>query len=110
MQRSHTLRANAAALATALVLSLAMPIVVQAATPLPRDTAVAIWFADEAGNTKPYLFYDANAPFQMSVCKARLEYLTKMFYRMTRKNPDFKGKKAVKSECVRIDGFDYGSK
>lgn len=79
------------------------------ASPLPRDTAVAIYFTDEAGNTKPYLFYDVDAPFQMSLCKARLDYLTKKFYRITRSNPDFKGKTAVSSACVRIDGFDYGS-
>jgi hypothetical protein len=76
---------------------------------LPRDTAVAIYFADESGETKPRLFYDLNAPFQRSDCEARLEYLTKMFYRMTRANPDFKGKTAVRSACVRIEGFDYDS-
>lgn len=85
---------------------LAMPPAL-AVTALPHDTAVAIYFADESGNTKPYLFYDLKQPFQMSVCEARLDYLTKMFYRMTRTNPDFEGKTAVRSACVRIEGFDY---
>ena len=78
-------------------------------TALPRDTAVAIYFADESGETKPYLYYDLSAPFQRSDCEARLEYLTKMFYRMTRANPDFKGKTVVRSACVNIEGFNHGS-
>ncbi|WEK06615.1 MAG: hypothetical protein P0Y65_10345 [Candidatus Devosia phytovorans] len=93
----------------AAVIACATPSTATAQTPLPHDTALAIYFADEQGVTKPYLFYDANLPFQMSMCEARLDYLTKQYYRMTRSNPDFKGKTAVRSACVRIEGFDFGS-
>lgn len=96
------------AMGAAICLAMMTP-AAHGATALPHDTAVAIYFTDGNGETKPYLFYDLNQPFQMSVCQARLDYLTKMFYRMTRKNPDFEGKTAVRSACVRIEGFDYGS-
>ena len=66
------------------------------------ETAVAIWFVEADGSEKPYYFYDINAPFPRWSCEARLDYLTKMFYRMTRSNPDLKDKKAVRSACVPI--------
>lgn len=71
---------------------------------------VAIYFANEDGTTKPYLFHDLNAPMPRWSCEARLDYLTKMFYRMSRSNPELKGKKAVRSACERVQGFDFGNR
>jgi hypothetical protein len=70
---------------------------------------VAIYFQEADGSTKPYLFHDLNNPLPRWSCEARLDYLTKMFYRMSRSNPDLKGKKAVRSSCERVEGFDFGS-
>lgn len=70
---------------------------------------VAIYFEEADGSTKPYLFHDLNNPLLRWSCEARLDYLTKMFYRMSRSNPDLKGKKAVRSSCERVEGFDFGS-
>jgi hypothetical protein len=89
--------------------------VAAALTPSPvfadqnEATAVAIYFVEADGSTKPYLFYDINAPFPRWSCEARLDYLTKKFYTMSRSNPDLKGKTAVRSACVRIEGFDFES-
>ena len=71
---------------------------------------VAIYFQEADGSTKPYLFHDPAKPLLRWSCEARLEYLTKMFYRMSRSNPDLKGKKAVRSACARVEGFDFGSR
>jgi len=71
--------------------------------------AVAIYFVEADGTTKPYLFHDLNNPMPRWSCEPRLDYLTKKFYRMTRSNPDLKGKTAVRSACVRLEGFDYGA-
>ena len=38
-------------------------------------------------------------------CDARLDYLTKMFFRMTRQNPDLKDKTAVRSACVPVSSI-----
>lgn len=65
-------------------------------------TAVAIWFIEDDGSAKPYYFHDLNNPLPRWLCDATLEHLTKKFYRMTRSNPDFKGKKAVRSACVPV--------
>ena len=70
---------------------------------------VAIYFAEADGSTKPYLFHDLNGPLPRWSCEARLDYLTKMFYRMSRSNPDLKGKKAVRSACVRVECFNFDS-
>ena len=70
---------------------------------------VAIYFQEADGSTKPFLFHDLNRPLLRWSCEARLDYLTKMFYRMSRSNPDLKGKKAVRSACVRVEGFDFDS-
>ena len=70
---------------------------------------VAIYFQEADGSTKPYLFHDPNNPLPRWSCEARLDYLTKMFYRMSRSNSDLKGKKAVRSSCERVAGFDFGS-
>lgn len=70
---------------------------------------VAIYFEETDGTAKPYLFHDLNNPLLRWSCEARLDYLTKMFYRMSRSNPDLKGKKAVRSACVRVEGFDFSS-
>lgn len=65
-------------------------------------TAVAIWFTQEDGSTKPYYFHDLNNPLPRWSCDARLDYLTKMFFRMTRSNPDLKDRTAVRSACVPV--------
>lgn len=65
-------------------------------------TAVAIWFVEADGSAKPYYFHDLRNPLPRWSCDARLDYLTKMFFRMSRTNPDLKGKKAVKSACVPV--------
>jgi len=70
---------------------------------------VAIYFEEADGSTKPYLFHDLNNPLPRWSCEARLDYLTKMFYRMSRSNPDLKDKKAVRSACVAVEGFDFSS-
>jgi len=70
---------------------------------------VAIYFEEADGSIKPFLFHDLNNPLPRWSCEARLDYLTKMFYRMSRSNPDLKGKKAVRSDCARVEGFDFGS-
>ncbi|MCS6759978.1 MAG: hypothetical protein MO852_14330 [Candidatus Devosia euplotis] len=70
---------------------------------------VAIYFQEADGSTKPYLFHDLNNPLLRWYCEARLDYLTKKLYRMSRSNPDLKGKKAVRSDCARVEGFDFGS-
>lgn len=64
--------------------------------------AVAIWFVEDDGSTKPYYFHDLNNPLPRWSCEARLDYLTKQFYRMTRSNPDLKKKQAVRSDCVPV--------
>ena len=69
---------------------------------------VAIYFEEADGSTKPFLFHDLNNPLPRWSCEARLDYLTKVFYRMSRSNPDLKGKKAVRSDCARVEGFDFG--
>ena len=70
---------------------------------------VAIYFEEPDGSTKPYLFHDINNPLLRWSCEARLDYLTKMFYRMSRTNPDLKGKAAVRSACVSVAAFDFDS-
>jgi hypothetical protein len=65
-------------------------------------TAVAIWFVEADGSAKPYYFHDPNAPLPRWSCAARLDYLTRMFFRMTRSNPDLKDKQAVRSACVAV--------
>ena len=65
-------------------------------------TAVAIWFVETDGSTKPYYFHDPAQPLPRWSCDARLDYLTKMFFRMTRQNPDLKDKTAVRSACVPV--------
>lgn len=67
--------------------------------------AVAIWFVEEDGSTKPYYFHDLNAALPRWSCEARLDYLTKMFFRMTRDNPDLKNKQAVRSACVPVSSI-----
>ncbi len=67
--------------------------------------AVAIWFVEEDGSTKPYYFHDINSPLPRWSCEARLDYLTKMFFRMTRDNPDLKNKQAVRSACVPVSSI-----
>ena len=71
---------------------------------------VGMYFADANGNIKPTLFSDQNGNMDKAVCVARLEYLTKKFYRMVRNNMhEFEGMKLVKSECAKVDNFDFGS-
>ena len=69
-------------------------------------TAIAIWFVEADGSAKPYYFYDINAPFPRWSCEARLDYLTRKFFRMTRSNPDLKDKTAVRSACVAVRDID----
>lgn len=64
--------------------------------------AVAIWFAEADGSAKPYYFHDLNNPLPRWSCEARLDYLTKMFFRMSRENPDLKNKQAVRSACFPV--------
>ena len=68
-------------------------------------TAVAIWFVETDGSTKPYYFHDPAQPLPRWSCDARLDYLTKMFFRMTRQNPDLKDKTAVRSACVPVSSI-----
>ena len=68
-------------------------------------TAVAIWFVEADGSTKPYYFHDPAKPLPRWSCDARLDYLTKMFFRMTRQNPDLKDKTAVRSACVPVSSI-----
>ena len=93
-------------LACALVAAMLLPSAVSAApkvTPLPYDAVLVIYFAGSDGKLEPHRFYDGDHPFQMSMCKARLDYLTKVFYRATRKDPSVKGKKAVRSACEYVN-------
>ncbi|MBJ3786870.1 hypothetical protein [Devosia sediminis] len=69
-------------------------------------TAVAIWFVEEDGSTKPYYFHDPANPMPRWSCEPRLDYLTKMFFRMTRQNPDLKDKTAVRSACVPVSSIE----
>ena len=69
-------------------------------------TAVAIWFVEADGSAKPYYFHDPSNPLPRWSCDARLDYLTKKFFRMTRSNPDLKNKKAVKSACVAVRNIE----
>jgi hypothetical protein len=82
-----------------------------ATTPvLASGYGVGMYFADASGKIKPTLFSEPGNLMDLAVCKARLDYLTKKFYRMVRKNMhEFDGMKLVKSECARVDTFDYGS-
>lgn len=84
----------------ALVMALATAPAVQANQ--NEATAVAIWFVEADGSTKPYYFHDRAQPLPRWSCDARLDYLTKMFFRMTRQNPDLKDKTAVRSACVPV--------
>ena len=62
------------------------------------------------GKVKPTLFRDQDGDMDKASCNARLEYLTKKFYRMVRNNlHEFDGMKLVKSACVDVDTFDFGS-
>ena len=70
-----------------------------------EPTAVAIWFVEEDGSTKPYYFHDPANPMPRWSCVPRLDYLTKMFFRMTRQNPDLKDKTAVRSACVPVSSI-----
>ena len=87
--------------------------VIASATPAIADqnevVGVAIYFEEPDGSAKPYLFHDANNPMPRWSCEARLDHLTKMFYRMSRTNPDLKGKAAVRSACVSVAAFDFDS-
>ena len=64
--------------------------------------AVAIWFVEADGSSKPYYFQDADDLLPRWSCEARLDYLTKNFFRMTRSNPELKDKQAVRSDCVPV--------
>lgn len=90
------------ALSIGLALVLAAAPLTTARADQNEATAVAIWFAEADGTAKPYYFHDLNNPLPRWSCDARLDYLTKMFYRMTRSNPDLKNKKAVRSACVPV--------
>jgi hypothetical protein len=81
-----------------------LPIVIPVAARADQNeaTAVAIWFVEADGSAKPYYFHDPSHPMPRWSCDARLDYLTKKFFRMTRSNPDLKDKKAVKSACVAV--------
>lgn len=68
-------------------------------------TAVAIWFTEADGSAKPYYFHDLNNPLPRWSCDARLDYLTKKFFRMSRSNPDLKNKTAVRSACVPVSAI-----
>ena len=70
---------------------------------------VAIYFEEAGGSIKPYLFHDPANPLPRWSCEARLDYLTRMFYRISRSNPDLKGKTAVRSTCATVEGFDFSS-
>ena len=71
---------------------------------------VGMYFADASGNVKPTLFSDPGNTMDLATCKARLEYLTKKFYRMVRNNlHEFDGMKLVRAECAKVDNFDFGS-
>ena len=68
---------------------------------------VAMHFADAEGSVTPSLFTGQEGTMDSAVCEARLEYLTKKFYRMVRNNlHEFDGMKLVKSECVKASTFD----
>lgn len=82
----------------------AMPVAVRADQ--NEAVAVAIWFVEADGSTKPYYFHDLNNPLPRWSCEARLDYLTKKFFRMTRSNPDLKDKQAVKSDCIAVSAID----
>ena len=82
------------------VIALASPAAVRADQ--NEATAFAIWFVEADGSTKPYYFHDPAKPLPRWSCDARLDYLTKMFFRMTRTNPDLKDKTAVRSACVPV--------
>ncbi|MBK1794689.1 hypothetical protein JHL21_09255 [Devosia sp. WQ 349] len=64
--------------------------------------AVAIWFVEADGTSKPYYFHDLNNPLPRWSCEARLDYLTKLHFRNTRSNPDLKNKQATRSSCVPV--------
>lgn len=90
-------------LALALSLMIGLAAVPQVARADQNEaTAVAIWFVEADGSTKPYYFHDLADPMPRWSCVARLDYLTKKFFRMSRSNPILKGKKAVRSACVAV--------
>jgi hypothetical protein len=67
-------------------------------------------FQAEDGSLQPAFFIEPEGSSTLALCKARLEYLTKKFYRMVRNNlPEFDGMKLVKSECATAENFDLGS-
>ena len=95
------LRTTIAALIVGAALVLAAPV---AAAP---GYGVAMHFADAEGTVTPALFTGQEGTMDSAVCEARLEYLTKKFYRMVRNNlHEFDGMKLVKSECVKASTFD----
>lgn len=101
---------SAARLALSLSLAVTSVLLPSAASADQNEVVgVAIYFEEADGSVKPYLFHDVNNPLLRWSCEARLDYLTKMFYRMSRSNPDLKSKKAVRSACVAVEGFDFGS-
>lgn len=98
----HTRRWRDRVLLVGLAFVLAAAPLTTARADQNEATAVAIWFAEADGTAKPYYFHDLNNPLPRWSCDARLDYLTKMFYRMSRSNPDLKNKKAVRSACVPV--------
>ncbi len=81
-----------------------------AAPALATGYGVGMYFAGADGKVKPTLFRDQDGDMDKASCNARLKYLTKKFYRMVRNNlHEFDGMKLVKSACVDVDTFDFGS-
>ena len=72
-----------------------------------EEVAVAIYFQGADGKIEPELFHDAKAPLLRWSCEARLDYLTKKFYRTIRSNVELRAKledkQAVRSSCVKLD-------
>lgn len=97
---------NSGSRALALALALSALPVATAKADQNEATAVAIWFVEADGSTKPYYFHDPANPMPRWSCVPRLDYLTKMFFRMTRSNPDLKDKTAVRSACVPVSDID----
>ena len=100
----NTIRATLAALTMAGTMAVAAP------TYANGGYGIGMYFADADGKVTPTLFSEPNGTMDLASCRARLEYLTKKFYRMVRNNMhEFDGMKLVKSECAKVDNFDFGS-
>ena len=70
---------------------------------LKIDTAIAIYFAEGDGLSKPYYFSLSGELTQMVICKASFDSQKSRILTALRNHPDFKQRTPVAAACTRTN-------